>query len=119
MDYLTKFKAQRFIPGTLGGKDHQSFSAESDYSTDDPLLPVWVSSDANQVIVAAFLTGLDLLDSRCVSSAGIFRLQLLWPGLEEPRMDLAALGLLQVVAGVLCRLPASAFSTTLSLDDRA
>ena len=58
-----------------------------------------MSSDANQVIVAAFLTGLDLLDSRCVSSAGIFRLQ---PpaGAEEPRTDLAALGLLQVVAGV-------------------
>lgn len=47
MDYLTKFKAQRFIPGTLGGEAHQSFSTESDYSPNDPLLPARLSSDAN------------------------------------------------------------------------
>ncbi|XP_054939777.1 calmodulin-binding transcription activator 1 isoform X7 [Physeter macrocephalus] len=57
MDYLTKFKAQRFIPGTLGGEDHQSFSTESDYSTDDPLLPVWVSSDANQSVSQSVFCG--------------------------------------------------------------
>lgn len=47
MDYLTKFKAQRFIPGTLGGEAHQSFSTGSDYSPNDPLLPARLSSDAN------------------------------------------------------------------------
>nr|XP_058908098.1 calmodulin-binding transcription activator 1 isoform X6 [Kogia breviceps] len=57
MDYLTKFKAQRFIPGTLGGEDRQSFSTESDYSTDDPLLPVWVSSDANQSVSQSVFCG--------------------------------------------------------------
>ncbi|XP_059944883.1 calmodulin-binding transcription activator 1 isoform X1 [Mesoplodon densirostris] len=57
MDYLTEFKAQRFIPGTLGGEDHQSFSTESDDSPDDPLLPVWVSSDANQSVSQSVFCG--------------------------------------------------------------
>lgn len=102
IDYLTKFKAQGFIPGVLGVEEQHSFSSECDYSTYDPLSLVWVSSDANLVIVATFLTGLNILDSCYLSSPGIYSLQPLWPCLEELGMNLAALGLLQVVADVLC-----------------
>ncbi|KAF4018459.1 hypothetical protein G4228_010300 [Cervus hanglu yarkandensis] len=57
MDYLTKFKAQRFIPGTLGGEAHQSFSTESDYSPNDPLLPARLSSDANLSVSQSVFCG--------------------------------------------------------------
>lgn len=68
-----------------------------------------MSSDANLVIVATFLTGLSILDSCYLSSPGIFSLQPLWPRLEEGRMDLAALVPLQVVAGAVRRLQQPAF----------
>ena len=89
-------------------------------------IAAWLSSDANLVIVATFLTELSLLDSCYLSSPGIFSLRPLWPRLEDLRMNLAALGLLQVVAGVLCSLLSSlpqhhlsGGSVPLSLDDRA
>lgn len=68
-----------------------------------------MSSDANLVIVATFLTGLSILDSCYLSSPGIFSLQPLWPRLEEGRMDLAALVPLQVVAGAVRCLQQPAF----------
>lgn len=74
-----------------------------------PRLPGWVSSDANLVIVATFLTGPSILDSCYLSSPGIFSLQPLWPRLEEGRMDLAALVPLQVAAGAVRCLQQPAF----------
>ena len=56
-------------------------------------IAAWLSSDANLVIVATFLTELSLLDSCYLSSPGIFSLRPLWPRLEDPSMNLAALGL--------------------------
>lgn len=123
---LDQIQGSEIYSGTLGGEAHQSFSTESDYSPNDPLLPAWLSSDANLVIVATFLTELSLLDSCYLSSPGIFSLRPLWPRLEDPRMNLAALGLLQVVAGILYSLLSSlpkhhlsGGSVPLSLGDRA